>query len=139
MSGQIKLLPNYFKKIGLSLLIITIFLAVILKLFHPDDLFNKQIMGTLTVDFLIIICCMIIFSRDKIEDEMTVLVRLKEFAGTFAMMVATLITRNIIDIATGENPKNYSATQLIFFMCSLHLTFHYVNLWKNKKQNNDKE
>lgn len=80
---------------------------------------------------------MIILSRDKIEDEMTIFIRLKEFAGTFFGMVAMVIARNIMDIAMGDNPKDYSATELIFGMCFFHLTFHYVNLWKNKKANKE--
>jgi hypothetical protein len=44
MATPIKLLPNYFKKIGLSLIIISIISAVILKVFHLDDLFNKKIL-----------------------------------------------------------------------------------------------
>lgn len=135
MSTTIKLLPNYFKKVGLSLIIITIISIVITKVFHLDDLFNKKILGTIFLDLLIFFCCMIIFSRDKIEDEMTILIRLKQFAGTFAGIVAMVIFRNIMDIATGENPKNYSATELILFMCFIHLTFHYINLWNNRKSN----
>jgi hypothetical protein len=136
MSTTIKLLPNYFKKVGLSLIIITIISIVITKGFHLDDLFNKKILGTIFLDLLIFFYCMIIFSRDKIEDEMTILIRLKQFAGTFAGIVAMVICRNIMDIATGENPKNYSATELILFMCFIHLTFHYGNLWNNRKSNN---
>ena len=137
MSTQIKLLPNHFKKIGVLLILITFILAVILKVFHFDDYFNKKIIGTVIIDLLIIFCCMIILSRDKIEDEMTIFIRLKEFAGTFFGMVAMVIARNIMDIASGENPKDYSATELIFAMCFFHLTFHYVNLWKNKKANKE--
>ena len=137
MSTTIKLLPNYFKKVGLSLIIISIMSAVIIKVFHLDDLFNKKILGTIFLDLLIIFCCLIIFSRDKIEDEMTFFIRLKHFAGTFAGMVTMVILRNIMDIASGENPKDYSATELIFAMCFFHLTFHYVNLWKNKKANKE--
>ena len=92
MSTTIKLLPNYFKKVGLSLIIISIMSAVIIKLFHLDDLFNKKILGTIFLDLLIIFCCLIIFSRDKIEDEMTILIRLKQFAGTFAGIVAMSFT-----------------------------------------------
>jgi hypothetical protein len=73
MSTAIKLLPNYFKKVGLSLIIISIISAVIIKVFHLDDLFNKKIFGTIFLDLLIIFCCLIIFSRDRIEDEMTFL------------------------------------------------------------------
>ena len=131
MSTTIKLLPNYFKKVGLSLIIISIMSAVIIKVFHLDDLFNKKILGTIFLDLLII------FSRDKIEDEMTILIRLKQFAGTFAGIVAMVICRNIMDIATGENPKNYSATELILSMCFIHLTFHYVNIWNNRKSNKE--
>lgn len=83
MSTQIKLLPYHFKKIGVLLILITFILAVILKVFHFDDYFNKKVLGTVIIDLLIIFCCMIILSRDKIEDEMTIFIRLKEFAGTF--------------------------------------------------------
>jgi hypothetical protein len=137
MSTTIKLLPNYFKKVGLSLIIITIISIVITKVFHLDDMFNKKILGTIFLDLLIIFCCLIIFSRDKIEDEMTILIRLKHFAGTFAGMVTMVILRNIMDIATVENPKNYSATEIILFMCYLHVTFHYVYLWNNRKLNKE--
>jgi hypothetical protein len=95
MSTTIKLLPNYFKKIGLSLIIITIISVVIIKVFHFDDLVNKKILGTIVIDLLTIFCCMIIFSRDKIEDEMTILIRLKEFAGTFIFSVSFFILMNI--------------------------------------------
>ena len=135
MATPIKLLPNYFKKIGLSLIIISIISAVILKVFHLDDLFNKKIWGTIFMDLLIIFCSLIIFSRDKIEDEMTFLIRLKHFAGSFAGMVTIVILRNITDIASGVNPKNYSATELLLWMCLMHLTFHYVNFWNNRKIN----
>lgn len=137
MATPIKLLPNYFKKVGLFLIIISIISAVIIKVFHLDDLFNKKILGTIFIDLLIIFCSLIIFSRDKIEDEMTFFIRLKHFAGTFAGMVTMVILRNIMDIASGDNPKNYSATELILFMCLMHLTFHYVNLWNNRKSNKE--
>ena len=137
MATPLKLLPNYFKKVGLFLIIISIISAVIIKVFHLDDLFNKKILGTIFIDLLIIFCSLIIFSRDKIEDEMTFFIRLKHFAGTFAGMVTMVILRNIMDIASGDNPKNYSATELILFMCLMHLTFHYVNLWNNRKSNKE--
>jgi hypothetical protein len=133
MSTQIKLLPNYFKKIGLSLFLITIITVVILKTFHFDDLFNKKILGTIVIDLLTIFCCMIIFSRNKIEDEMSFLIRLKEFAGTFIFSVSFFILMNIMDIFTRENPKIFSAAQLILTMCLTHLFFHYLNIWKNNK------
>jgi uncharacterized membrane protein len=137
MSATIKLLPNYFKKIGLSLIIITIISVVIIKVFHFDDSVNKKILGTIVIDLLTIFCCMIIFSRDKIEDEMTILIRLKEFAGTFIFSVSFFILMNIMAIFTDENPKIFSAAQLILTMCFSHLFFHYLNIWKNKKQNNE--
>ncbi len=77
---KIKLLPNYFKKIGfiLSIATITIMLILIfLKTFH------KEIILQLFEVFMLISCLIIALSCEKEEDEMISQLRLKAFFGTF--------------------------------------------------------
>lgn len=133
MATKIKLLPSYFKKIGLSLIIITILSAAILKVFNFDISLNEGILRTIFCDILIVACCIVFLSRENEEDEMSILIRLREFTITFIMGVSMVLVRNILDIITGENPRTYSATELVLWMCFIHLGFHYMNIWKNKK------
>ena len=76
---NLKLLPYRFKRIGTIMVVITIIIMIAAKFFFADyHTLRLLIKNLLLVSFLIVT-----ISRDKVEDELTLVLRLQSYAFAF--------------------------------------------------------
>ncbi len=99
-------LPNWFKKIGVVLVIMAFAMLVINKLVFDSELLRSSLKHSILVGLLVIS-----LSREKIEDERIVNLRMRSFMFAFLIGVLfallTPILAYLIDIIIGNEPTSY--------------------------------
>lgn len=115
----LNLLPNYFKKIGLGFILASIVFVVSVKIsgIHLTAE-KKEMMKTIFWDILIIGMLFIAFSKEKDEDELTMLIRMKALASAFVYIVIFKIVSDvfgIIDQELIENMNGYFFQMMIWY------------------------
>lgn len=119
------LFPNYFKKIGLGMILTSIAVVLITKFLAVEITeTQKEIYKSIFFDVFILGLFFIAWSKDKIEDEMTLLIRLKAIGFTFMTSVFYLILRPLVDIILGDTPNDMSAPELMMFMLFMYILFY---------------
>jgi hypothetical protein len=114
----LQLLPNYFKKIGAGILIITFIVMLSFKFAHVNfAVYTKEIIKTCTKDLILLSLSFIAFSKDKIEDELTMLIRIKAIVSAFVFCITYFIVGDIISLITRE-PMD-TATSFSFILQAL--------------------
>ncbi len=128
---KMNLLNSKFKLVGLSIIILTILIIIIPKLFS-FDVKEKFQNGKSIVQVLIIFgMFLIIISKNKIEDERIVLLRLRAFFYSFIFAIITALLNLIFKLEIYN-----SEFSLIFKMCIIYLSYFYFpdTSWrKNEK------
>ncbi len=127
---ELNLLPNYFKKIGTVLLSLSILGVIVLKLFvelQPDaiDLIKESFLTTAIVSMLIIS-----LSSNKIEDEMTMKIRVTAYTFAFITGTITTVIAPFVGMFWGEEFTIFQeAKELLIFMCMMY----FVGIYSIKK------
>lgn len=117
--------PNYFKKIGLGLVVLAVALAVGLKFLAVEITEGQQdFYKVLFFNILILGFFFIAWSKDKFEDEMTMQIRMKAIGFTFMTAVFYIIFRPIIDLILQDPVTKMSAQELMIFMLFMYIIFY---------------
>ena len=115
--NQIRLLPRYFKIVGLSVVIISFLLRIWANPLMPD---LKLYLPSLIILGMSIIA----FSRNKVEDELTMLIRLKAmsaaFIGGIIEVMLSPVFRNWL------SPNTNDSGRLIGKMLFFYFLFFYL-------------
>lgn len=128
LEKNLKLLPNYYRKIGFALvgIVIIIIILSITKIIVAEDELLKSISGSI----LLIAFLLIALARDKIEDELTIIIRLRALAGTFIYGVVILIIDPFINLLfEGAFYSDKGATSLLNGM----FVFYFIMVFIMKK------
>ena len=114
---HIRLLPNYCKKIGIGILVLTVlFLFLwVYKIIIADKSFLIRILNMSLLSSLLILA----WSEEKIEDELTTYVRLVCLAATFCSVA-------IIVIIEPFSALIFGFTSVIFEKPSLLVTCMFI-------------
>lgn len=132
----IKLLSNKFKLIGTIILVLTIPLVFLLVYFFPQIKSHAGLAKSIASIIAIIGFALIIFSREKIEDEFIENCRLKAFAISFSIGITTYIIYEILFIIDKEPSR--TIFQALFNQCLFYVVYFYLlknNFYrKNEKQ-----
>ena len=124
----LKLLPSYSKKIGITCILVTVALcitSVTFSWFEPDSLLKlMEFTKILTMLSLLIIT----LSKDKIEDELVMHLRLKALLFAFISGVIFSITLPLSTYLFTGVYKHFidSNTILVFMFTTYFLTFFYL-------------
>ena len=115
----LNLLPNYFKKIGLGFILASVVFVVSVKIsgIHPTAE-KKEMMKTISRDVVLLGMMFIAFSKEKDEDELTMLIRMKALASAFVYIVIFKIVSDvfgIIDKELIENMNGYFFQMMIWY------------------------
>lgn len=122
-------LPHYYKKIGWVgfALVFTVLLST--KFFDGDYEVLKIVLKKLSLVFLLLV----VFSKEKIEDEMIQKIRAQSFSFAFLGGVLYTLGQPIINyfvflIATPEKAivEDLGDFQILWFMLTVYLMFFYV-------------
>ena len=78
------LLPNYFKKVGIVVLILALMPAIVVKTMHMDLVpAQKELLKVMTLNVVILGLLFVAWAKDKVEDEVTVALRLQAMQFAF--------------------------------------------------------
>ena len=115
----LNLLPNYFKKIGLGFILASVVFVVSVKIsgIHLTAE-KKEMMKTISRDVVLLGMMFIAFSKEKDEDELTMLIRMKALASAFVYIVIFKIVSDvfgIIDKELIENMNGYFFQMMIWY------------------------
>ena len=115
----LNLLPNYFKKIGLGFILASVVFIVSVKIsgIHLTAE-KKEMMKTISRDVVLLGMMFLAFSKEKDEDELTMLIRMKALASAFVYIVIFKIVSDvfgIIDKELIENMNGYFFQMMIWY------------------------
>ena len=123
-----KLFPTVFKTIGLSIILLTFLVLLVLKLLDEaafnkisaDKMLFRQIVGSVFfIGFLLII-----LAREKIEDEFADFCRLTAFRLSFLFGLISVILNSIPFLKINNNLD--SSYHLLFIQCIFYLIIFYA-------------
>ena len=126
--NDLRLLPAIFKKIGFTLLLISVLFAAlsISKLLQID----KVLAMTLFKSGMLISLLLLALTKNKIEDELTLKIRLKALAATFIYGVVVVIIEPLISLLfNGNFLFDKAAPELLMSM----FLFYFLMLYMMKK------
>ena len=93
------LLPKYFKKIGFAVMILAFLLTVVVKSMNVEMIQSqKELFRIFTLNAFILGLLFVAWSKDKVEDEMTIAIRLNAMAWAFGWAVLDVIVKPIVDL-----------------------------------------
>lgn len=121
------LLPKYFKKIGLVVMILAFVPAVVVKSMNIEMVQSqKELFRVFTLNTFILGLLFVAWSKDKVEDEMTVAIRLKAMAWTFSWAVLYVIIKPIVDLLFKDPIQDLTGQQVVMSMLFVYLIMYYI-------------
>jgi len=121
----LNLLPNYFKKIGLGFILASVVFVVSLKIFGIHiTAEKKEMLKTISRDVVLLGMMFIAFSKEKDEDELTMLIRMKALASAFVYIVIFKIVSDVFGIIDQELIENMNG---YFFQMMMWYFFVYYS------------
>lgn len=125
--NDVALLPKYFKKIGLFVMILAFVPAVVVKSMNVEMVQSqKELFRIFTLNAFILGLLFVAWSKDKVEDEMTVALRLKAMAWTFGWAVLYVIVKPIVDLLFKAPIRDLTAQQIVMSMLFVYLIMYYL-------------
>ncbi len=121
------LLPVYFKKVGLVVMILAFVPAIIVKSMNVEMVqTQKELFRVFTLNAFILGLLFIAWSKDKVEDEMTVSIRLKAMSWTFTWAVLYVIISPFIDLLFKDPIGVLTGQQVVMSMLFVYLIMYYL-------------
>lgn len=98
------LLPNVFKKLGLGVYLLSVFFVFFATKLGIDAILRNDLISILAV----LGFGLIINSKEKEEDERTMLCRYKALGRTFKFLLIMFLLTKCLDIASPGEPTSFS-------------------------------
>ncbi|MDD4728992.1 MAG: hypothetical protein PHN55_09625 [Dysgonamonadaceae bacterium] len=118
---RLRLLPNYFKKIGLGILVLTV-LFFSLRLFNVLS-FDKTLVLTISIRGVLVSLLILAMSKEKLEDELTAHIRLLSLGLSFITGVVAVIILPFIAMLIGTSGESFqSSSSILIFMFIMYFT-----------------
>jgi len=129
---KLRLLPNYFKKIGLgivliwALIVVLIFLKIINLHLSEENLSedNLLLLKRLIFTPLLIGLFLIGASKDKIEDELTLLIRLRSILWAFFFGTGYVILIPFMDFLAGSRTEHKPETIIMMMLIAYIMNYY---------------
>lgn len=122
----LNLLPFYFRNIGLFIILLA--LLSLFSLFSETAQAHKEVYEVFFQSTLLIGSLFIAIAKGRTEDEMTMLLRIKAYSGTFLFGVFYFVANQIFSLLTES--KSIESSQLILAM----LIYYFTSFWFLKRQ-----
>jgi len=124
---DLRLLPNYFRKIAFSLLVISIAGLIVLKSLALSNELIKEI----SINGILISLLLFAISKDKFENEFAVQSRLQSYAYAFVFGAILVIVNPYTNLLfDGTYVANYNSHTLLFSM----LIFYFIMYFNLKRR-----
>lgn len=119
----LKLLPNSFKWFGYTLLFLSLIFILFFKKGNAEsDFLTRQIVDSTFLLSLLVIA----LTKDKIEDERTLMIRLYAFSSAFLFGAIQVILLPVFDILRAESQNRSDAFPLLASMLLYYLMFRFI-------------
>ncbi|NLC92457.1 MAG: hypothetical protein GX677_03180 [Treponema sp.] len=126
--ANLKLFPNYFKKIAFGLLAFSILILVLNK--NSILGFDKELIKELLKVGILVSLSMLALTKDKEEDELTIKIRMNSYASSFLFGVIFYIVQPFMNLLFGKPFLfDMDAFQLIITM----LFVYFLSFFSSKK------
>jgi hypothetical protein len=117
------LLPRKFKIVGLLIILLSFAAMIIFKTTMPHLLKDGKVF---LLNGLILGLIIIALSKDKVEDEMLVAIRLQGMANSFIGGVVLVFISPFIDILFKDPVQTMPAQQVVMFMLFTYLISYSI-------------
>lgn len=122
----VPLLPNYFKKVGIILMITTVVLLIVLKILSGNSLLAyKDVIKTTAANLCILGLFFVAIAKDKIEDERNHFIRLVSMAWSFISIIIYVIIVSSMSLAIKDDFPQKSIHYMAGFMLFTYLLTYY--------------
>ena len=126
------MLPNYFKKVGIAVIALTVLAVVVIKLSGLQlSVRQLELAPTMMLNFIIVGLLFITLSRDKEEDEMTLVLRWKAMAWAFLTGSMYIIVLPIVNFIM-QNPYTPITGQYIVMFMLIGFLLVYARLKRTR-------
>lgn len=121
-------LPNVFKKVGITLFLLSFIGLTIIKFTENEPLWLRSVLKQAMLVGLLVIS----ISREKIEDELIQILRSKSYALAFIIGVIYIMLQPLVNqvvnfiLGTSEAPDNMGYVQVLLFMLLIQVGFFEV-------------
>jgi hypothetical protein len=125
----INLFPNYFKKIGIALMLLGFIPAGIISQVDLAlvKVIPKDVVKLITIDLFLLGLLFVAWAKDKVEDEMTMLMRLKAIEWTFMYAIIYVIIEPIFyKLLDTDAIENINTKGLVVMMLMVYLIQYYI-------------
>ncbi len=127
--SEIRLLPLYYKKVALIILSLTI-IFVILSITKAISI-EKEIAKTIATIGILIACLLFALTKNKEEDELTLIIRFKALAGAFIFGTLYTVITPFINLFSGDDFQvNLKVSQILIMMFGMYFFNFYAMLKK---------
>lgn len=125
--GLIPLLPHTFKKIGFLLLILPFLLAIIFRM-RIIELATSQmeLLKYLGFNVLIFGLFLIMWTRDKVEDELTMALRTKSMALALMISVFGCAFKPLSDLLLHQKITDLNGQDVLFSLLAVYFLLFYL-------------
>lgn len=125
---HLNLLPSYFKRIGISLIIASILVLIAFKIEVFEG--SKETWKHVSISLILLGLSIIALTKNKIEDEFTMLLRLKALGAAFIFGLAYVLISPILNLIFGDDVNEYPSS--LSFMMSM-LLFYFMLFFLMKR------
>lgn len=119
----INLLPSYFKIIGLGLVIGSTILGISIKYFQFITI-QKEILKPILLDVWIIALSFIAFAKDKVEDELTMLLRMKAIIAGVVFGLTFVVASDIFSLIIQEPMEKMTSYGIIIQILIMNIIYY---------------
>ena len=127
--GRFQLLPNFYKKIGVGLLIASLLAMIVLWLIPGES----EMAGFVLEKSFLVGLLLVSISKDKVEDEMTLKLRAQSYSFAFVAGIVYTIVQPLINywVAILLKPEKaifeeLDAFIILWFMLVVQLAYFYL-------------
>ena len=129
----IPLFPSYFKAIGFALILVTFLSFLFLKFTNVQlEAAQRATFKLIAMNNLVLGMLFIAWARNKVENEQSMLIRLKAIAFAFILSLFALVAKPVADIILGSNIKDMTGQDLAFML----FAFYFLGYLLQKKSVN---
>jgi hypothetical protein len=123
----VSLLPNYFKKAGIAVMLLAFATLVIVKTVNVTlSPVSKEVFKLITMNTFILGLLFIAWAREKFEDELTIAIRQKSMIMGFIWGVLYVIIRPFMDMLVKGPIGEVKGQELVLSMLLVYLLMYFV-------------
>lgn len=125
-ASEVGLLPNKYKKVGIAVMLLAFVPAIVIKVINfPLSPSNKEVVRLFTMNAFILGLLFIAWAKDKVEDELTVQIRLKAMSWAFLWAVLFVVIKPFVDILFRDPVADQKSQELVLSMLLVYLLMYY--------------